>query len=149
MIKIPPESISEYPIFEIFLRGMPPDPPSNSTLDVLCTTLINLLKQPIHILIVWLDHLKFASYVPGVYIYIPSSIAHHHQTGLGQTIGTNLLALFQCDSRSLYIHYQSQIFYYLQMLENNMNMQYYILMIAMTVYIRRYAYNQDFIIIYT
>ena len=68
MIKIPPESISEYLIFEIFLRGMPPDLPSNSKPVVLHTTLVNLLKQPLHILVVWPDHLKIASYAPGTYV---------------------------------------------------------------------------------
>ena len=49
---------------------MPPDPPSNSMLRmliVLRTILINLLKQPLHILIVWPDHLKIASYAPDNY----------------------------------------------------------------------------------
>jgi len=69
LIKIPPKSISEYLIFEIFLGGMPPDLPSNSKLVVLRTTLINLLKQPLHILVVWPDHLKIASYAPGTYVH--------------------------------------------------------------------------------
>jgi len=55
------------PNFQNFPGGHVPRPPSNSMLRmlfVLCTTLINLLKQPLHILIVWLDHLKIASYAP-------------------------------------------------------------------------------------
>jgi len=60
---------------------MPSDPPSNSMLHmlvVLCATLINLLKQPLHIFIIWPDHLKIASYTPVnqcVYIYTIESTA--------------------------------------------------------------------------
>ena len=41
---------------------MPPDP-----LAILHN--INLLKQPLHILIVWPDYLKIASYAPGITLH--------------------------------------------------------------------------------
>jgi len=58
------------PNFQNFPGGHAPRPPSNSMLHmlvVLRTTLINLLKQlALHILIVWLDHFKIASYTPEI-----------------------------------------------------------------------------------
>ena len=71
LVKIPSESISEYLIFKNLLGGHAPRPPSNSMLRMLVVLrkiLINLLKQPLHILIVWPDHFKIASYAPGVAI---------------------------------------------------------------------------------